>query len=94
MGWWYDNPYLPNESEPEISGDILDITFNTQLGELVAILSNGRIMFFKDKYCRYHSSFSIITAFDVNAYDFRGCICSDELIEQLVRNGAVMGSID
>lgn len=94
MGWWYDNPYLPNESEPEISGDILDIAFNTQLGELVAILSNGRIMFFKDKYCRYHSSFSIITAFDVNAYDFRGCICSDALKEQLVRNGAVMGSID
>lgn len=90
MGWWYDNPYSPNENEPVISGDILDIAFNMQSSELVAILSNGRIMFFNDKYCRYHSSFSIITAFDVNAYDFRGCICEDALKEQLVRNGALV----
>lgn len=90
MGWWYDNPYEPNKSEPEISGDILDIAFNTQSGELVAILSNGRIMFFHEKYCRYHSSFGIITAFDVGAYDFRGCICDGEVKTQLVRNGALV----
>lgn len=90
MGWWYDNPYSPNDSEPEISGDILDIAFNTQSSELVAILSNGRIMFFNDKYCRYHSSFSIITAFDVNSYDFRGCICEESLKYQLISNGALV----
>lgn len=88
IGWWYDNPYSPNASEPSINSDILDIAFNMHAGELVAILANGRMMFFNDKYCRYHSSFGIITAFDVNAYDFRGCICDGSLKEQLKRNGA------
>lgn len=52
---------------------------------------NPDLLFFNNKYCRYHSSFSIITAFDVNAYDFRGCVCEDSLKEQLKRNGALVG---
>lgn len=90
MGRWYNNSYNPKASEPEIGGDILDIAFNPHSNQLVAILANGRIMFFNDKYCKYHDSFSIITAFDVDAYDFRDCICDDALKGQLTRNGALI----
>lgn len=90
MGWWYDNPYQPGHSEPAVSGDILDIAFNSKSNRLVAVLSNGCIMFFDDNYCKYHDSFGIILAFDVNAYDFRGCQCPPELKKQLLENGAVL----
>ncbi len=73
-----------------IDSDILDIAFNVHNQQLVAILANGRILFCNDKNCTYKDSFKIITAFNVNAYDFRGCVCDDELKEQLKRNGAVV----
>ncbi len=73
-----------------IDSDILDIAFNVHNKQLIAILANGKILFCKDKDCAYRDSFKIITAFNVNAYDFRGCICSDELKEQLKLNGAVI----
>ena len=36
----------------------------------------GQIMFCHEKYCRFHSTVDMITNFNVDAYDFRGCICS------------------
>lgn len=86
MGWWYANPY--RGEDPAIDGDILDIAFNAHNKQLVAIMANGRIMFCDETYCHYHDSFNIITAFDVNAYDFKGCLCPSELKEQLRHNGA------
>ena len=34
-GWWYSNPY--SSEDPTINGDVLDIAFNTENHELVAI---------------------------------------------------------
>ena len=89
MGWWYENPY--DSRDPAINGDILDISFNAENNELVAILSNGQIMFCHEKYCRFHSAIDIITNFNVDAYDFRGCICDDLVKKQIRQNG---GEID
>lgn len=89
MGWWYENPY--DSRDPAINGDILDVSFNTENNELVAILSNGQIMFCHEKYCRFHSAIDIITNFNVDAYDFRGCICDDSVKKQIRQNG---GEID
>lgn len=89
MGWWYSNPY--NSNDPAINGDILDLSFNTENHELVAILSNGQIMFCHEKYCRFHNAIDIITNFNVGAYDFRGCICSELTKKQIYQNG---GEID
>ena len=88
-GRWYPNPY--SSKDPIINGDVLDIAFNTQNQELVAILSNGQIIFCHEKYCRFHSVTDIITNFNVDAYDFRGCICDSSIREQIWRNG---GEID
>lgn len=71
-----------------IDGDILDIAFNVHNHHLVAILANGKIMYCSDKYCTYRDSFKIITAFNVNAYDFSGCNCPEDLRISLRRNGA------
>ena len=89
MGWWYPNPYP--SMDPAINGDVLDISFNTENHELVVILSNGQIVFCHEKYCRFHSATDIITNFNVDAYDFRGCICDSSIREQIRRNG---GQID
>lgn len=88
-GRWYSNPY-GEKDDPAVNGDVLDLAFNTAIHELVVILSNGQIMFCHEKYCRYHSKIQIITAFNVNAYDFRGCICSGKIKEELMQNGAVV----
>lgn len=103
LGQWFLNPYTPDSfksekvlekrrkrqfpPEPDISGDILDIAFNARNNQLVAILSNGRIMFFTEDYCHYRDSFGIITAFDPGFYNFRDCICDKGLMEVLGRNG-------
>lgn len=88
MGWWYENPY--STDDPAINGDILDLAFNTENQELVVILSNGQIMFCHEKYCRFHSATEIITNFDVDAYDFRGCICDDTIRQQICQNGGLI----
>lgn len=88
IGQWKRHSFLAGRSI--IDSDILDIAFNVHNRQLVAILANGKILFCNDKNCAYRDSFKIITAFNVNAYDFRGCICADELKEQLKRNGAVV----
>ena len=88
MGWWYENKYEPKGHV--IDGDILDIAFNVRNQQLVAILANGKIMFCNDKYCKYQDSLQIITALNVDAYDFSECICSKEIKELLRRNGALV----
>ena len=88
MGWWYSNPY--SSKNPAINGDVLDIAFNTENHELVAILSNGQIMFCHEKYCGFHSATDIITNFNVDAYDFRGCICDESIKNQIRQNGGLV----
>lgn len=90
IGWWYPNPY--SSLDPVINGDVLDMAFNTENKELVVILSNGQIMFCHEKYCRFHSAVDIITNFNVDAYDFRGCICSESIKNQICQNGGLINS--
>jgi len=86
-GRWYSNSYKGNHN---VNGTVLDLDFNAANHELVVILSNGEILFCHEKYCDYHSKLDIITNFNVAAYDFRGCICSNEIREQLKQNGALI----
>ena len=58
--------------------------------ELVAILSNGQIMFCHERYCRFHSATDIITNFNVDAYDFRSCICDEEIKKKIRQNGGII----
>ena len=87
MGWWKEHPY--HGPKNIIDGDILDIGFNVQNDQIVAVLSNGRIMFCSDDWTDYKYSFYIITAFDVAAYDFSEVQCSEELKDVLRRNKAL-----
>lgn len=87
-GWWKKHPY--NGSHRVIDGDILDIGFNIQNDQLVAVLSNGRLLFCSDDWTDFRYSFNIITAFDVSAYNFSYVKCSEELKDTLRRNGAVV----
>lgn len=91
MGWWYPNPY--SSQDPDIMGDVLDMAFNTENKELVVILSNGQIMFCHEKYCRFHSAVDMITNFNVDAYDFRGCICSESITNQIRQNGGLIDKV-
>lgn len=86
-GWWYQNKY---NGSHHINSSILDLAFNSANQELVVILSNGEIIFCHDKYCGYHDKLEIIINFNLDAYDFRGCLCSDEIKEQLRQNGALV----
>ena len=85
MGWWYSNSYPAGD--PQIRGNVLDLAFNMENHELVVILANGQIVFCHEKYCRFHSATDIITNFNVDAYDFRGCICEDTIRDQIRQNG-------
>lgn len=87
-GWWKEHPY--NGTRSLIDGDILDIGFNVHNDQLVAILSNGRLVFCTDNWTDFRYSFNIITAFDVSAYDFAHVKCSKDLKDTLRRNGAVL----
>ena len=51
-----------NGSHRVIDGDILDIGFNIQNDQLVAVLSNGRLLFCSDDWTDFRYSFNIITA--------------------------------
>lgn len=85
-GRWYPNLY-DGQGHP-LNSSVLDIAFNDANHELVAILSNGEIIFCHEKYCKYHDKIGIITNFNVDSYDFAGCVCSDEIKSQLKQNGA------
>lgn len=51
-------------------------------------MSDGLIVYSHEKYCKYHDSTWIITNFSVDAYDFTGVICNDEIRNNLISNGA------
>lgn len=89
-GWWKEHPY--NGTHSLIDGDILDIGFNVHNDQLVAILSNGRLVFCTDNWTDFRYSFNIITAFDVSAYDFAQVKCSEDLKDTLRRNGVVLSN--
>lgn len=86
-GWWRTNQYQGSRHQ---NGTILDLDFNTANMELVVILSNGEIIFCNDRNCCYQNQLGIITNFNVSAYDFRGCICSEDIRTQLKQNGALI----
>lgn len=89
-GWWKEHPY--NGKHSLIDGEILDIGFNVHNNQLVAILSNGRLLFCTDDWTDFRYSFNIITAFDVSAYDFAHVKCSEVLKDTLRRNGAFLSN--
>jgi len=84
-GKWYENV-----TETKLYGDVLDMDFNETNGELVAIMSDGTIVYSHELYCKYHDSTRIITNFNVDIYDFTGVVCDDEVKEDLRNNGAVI----
>lgn len=84
-GLWEQNKFRGNRHI--IDGDILDIAFNLYNQQIVAILSNGKIMYCSDTHCKYIDSFNIIAAFNVDSYDFSRCSCSNDLRIPLTRNG-------
>ena len=84
-GLWEQNKFRGNRHI--IDGDILDIAFNLYNQQIVAILSNGKIMYCSDTHCKYIDSFNIIAAFNVDSYDFSHCSCSNDLRISLTRNG-------
>lgn len=86
MGWW--KSYDLSGVNGVMDGDVLDIAFNVKNNMLVAVLANGKIVYCGERDCHYSSSFNIITAFNVQAYDFSNVLCTPELQEQLRRNGA------
>lgn len=88
MGWWYPNLY--SSQDPKIQGNVLDLAFNTENHELVVILTNGQIVFCHEKYCRFHGATDIITNFNVDSYDFRSCICEEEISKQIRQNGGLI----
>ena len=81
-GHWYG----PEHPKFRIEGKIIAIGFNTVQKEQIVIESNGNITYMKDRFCDFHSRTKVITNFSVNAYDFDGVICSDEIRNQLIKN--------
>ncbi|MDO4161345.1 MAG: WD40 repeat domain-containing protein, partial [Prevotellaceae bacterium] len=57
-GLWKQNKFCGDRHV--IDGDILDIAFNVYNQQIVAILSNGKIMYCTDTHCKYIDSFNII----------------------------------
>lgn len=81
-GWWQCKT-----CSTVIDSNILDVSFNVENQVLVAILSNGQILYFSEKECKYLSTLDIITNFSVDAYDFNGCICTDSVRTIIHHNG-------
>lgn len=77
----------PRHPDFEIEGKIIAIGFNTVQKEQIVIETNGKITYMQDRFCDFHSQTKVITNFSVNAYDFSGVICSEEIKKQLVKNG-------
>lgn len=81
-GQWYYNP-----SEYKVMGIILDLAFNIENNELVAISSDGQIMFSHAMYCKPHRLTNVIISFDVSQYDFKEAIIDDKIRNELIANG-------
>ncbi|MCD7717288.1 MAG: WD40 repeat domain-containing protein [Lachnospiraceae bacterium] len=84
-GMWYQN-----QMDHKFYGDVLDMDFNEANKVLVTIMSDGLIVYSHELYCKYHGSIQIITNINVDAYDFNGVLCSDEIRDNLRCNGAVI----
>ncbi len=84
-GVWYQN-----RTDHKFYGDVLDMNFNEEKEELVTIMSDGMIVYSQEWRCNYRYSIRIITDINVDAYDFTGVLCSDEIRENLRRNGALV----
>lgn len=82
-GVWYQN-----RTDHKFHGDVLDMNFNEENEALVTIMSDGRIVYSQEWRCKYQDSIQIITDINVDAYDFTGVLCSDEIRENLRCNGA------
>ena len=89
---WNDGKYgkwcEPRCPEFNIDGKIIAIGFNTTHKEQIMIETNGKITYMQDRFCDFHSQTKVITNFGVGSYDFSGVVCSDEVKEQLIMNGA------
>lgn len=83
--------WFPAEPKYSLTGEVLDLAFNAENEELVVITTTGQIYYMSDLFCDYHSRTQVINGFNVDAYDFSGIVCSDEVKEQLKGNGAVIG---
>lgn len=41
----------------------------------------------------FHSAVDMIINFNVDAYDFRGCICSESITNQIRQNGGLIDEV-
>lgn len=82
-GNWY--PAFPKFP---VSGNILDLAFNPNNEELIAISSTGQIYYMSDLFCDYRNQTQVINGFNVSAYDFSGVKCDENVRNQLIENGA------
>ncbi len=87
-GWWYHFPY-----KGRIDSRILDFAFNEQDKSLVVILANGKILFLSEDKCQFKGKAHIIVAFNTDAYDFSGAICSNEIAETLKQNNCLCNNL-
>lgn len=85
MSWWYENP-----SEHTMSGAVLDLAFNSDSNELIAIGADGQIIYSHGQYCKFHTATNIIIDVDVTQYDFHDAVIGEELKNQMIANGAAL----
>ncbi len=84
IGHWRVYPYRGKQG---IDIDILDMAFNEKRHLLAVILASGKIMYFDERNCVYDSTFQIVTAFNMDAYDFSACNGDNEIVNILRLNG-------
>lgn len=87
-GWWRHFPY-----KGKIDSHILDLAFNEQDESLVVILANGKILFLSEDKCQLKGNAHIVVAFNTDAYDFSGAICSTEIAEILKQNNCLCDNL-
>ncbi len=87
-GWWNRFPY-----KGAIDSRILDFAFNERDESLVVILANGKILFLSEDKCQFNGDAHIVVAFNTDAYDFSGSICSKEIAETLKQNNCQCDSL-
>lgn len=87
-GWWRHFPY-----KGRIDSHILDFAFNEQDESLIVILANGKILFLSEDKCQFKGNAHIVVAFNTDAYDFSGAICSKEIAEILRQNNCLCDNL-
>lgn len=83
-GRWMSMHYKHN-----LESRILDMDFNEVRGCLIVVLSNGKILYLSENWCKLQETSHIITSFDTDAYDFRGVKCSPKIIDILRQNSCL-----